>query len=327
MLITLDARTFSPSEFELSFENAVLISHCDRQSWPSLYECLTRKVLARARVSTYASGTEAREMALADLEEWWRDLDIPEDGWSCYIPPQRDAMLNALARLVDIVATLRSPDGGCPWDRAQTPISLTPYVLEEAYETVAAIRIGDRQEIVQELGDYLFQVVLQAQIFSEERAFSLADVADSISDKLIRRHPHVFGPDAGEIPVEDIKRNWETIKAAERAEETLEDKLHHYATTLPPLMAATKIAKKLVRQRLIASDRAIAAEHLRTALARLDPLPEPQSDSAGGAALGELLRASVLLACHLNLDPSVALQEANEVWVRDAVNRVRPKGF
>lgn len=282
-----------------------------------MFESLSRVVPHQTRVSVFANGANATEVALADLQDGWSDREQLDGEWSCFIPAQRDANLSALSRLIDIVAKLRSPDGGCPWDRAQTPVSLTPYVLEEAYETVAAIRSGDRDEIVQELGDYLFQVVLQAQIFSEEQAFSLADVAHSISDKLVRRHPHVFGPNAGEIPVSEIKRNWEAIKSAERNDESLADKLHHYAATLPPLMAATKIAKTLVRQHLIESDRAIALQQLHAAIARIEAGADLLETDDTRLALGELLQASVLLACHLSLDPAVALQTANDVWIRD----------
>ncbi|MEO0852826.1 MAG: MazG family protein [Cyanobacteria bacterium J06648_11] len=323
MLLTLDARTLSAASFEVerAAVSAILISHCDRYVWPAIFARLSDVISPQASVSTFSSDTDAIALPLADLSGWWGDRGDPVDGWNCYIPPQPeaalDASLSALAQLMGIVAQLRSPEGGCPWDRAQTPVSLTPYVLEEAYEAVAAIRSGDRDDIVQELGDYLFQVVLQAQIFSESGAFSLADVAHSISDKLVRRHPHVFGPDAGEISVSEIKQNWEAIKSAERGEESLADTLHHYATTLPPLVAATKMAKTLVRQHLIESDRAIALQQLRAALERLETVCDYSEADAARSGLGELLQASVLLACHLSLDPSVALQAANEIWVRD----------
>jgi XTP/dITP diphosphohydrolase len=156
--------------------------------------------------------------------------------------------LEALQQLIDVVAQLRSPDGGCPWDLAQTPQTLTPYVIEEAYEVVDAIRSGDKNAIAEELGDLLLQVVLQAQIAGEEGQFTLTDVAQGITKKLIRRHPHVFG----EVEVQDaeeVHKNWEQIKAAEKGETTaqaqrLSRKLERYARTLPPLMAGMKISQK-----------------------------------------------------------------------------------
>ena len=122
--------------------------------------------------------------------------------------------LAALQELIEIVAKLRSPDGGCPWDLAQTPETLTPYIVEEAYEVVDAIKSGQKKAIVDELGDLLLQVVLQAQIASEANDFTLAEVAKSISKKMIRRHPHVFG-DVKVDSMKEIKQNWEKIKAAE----------------------------------------------------------------------------------------------------------------
>jgi XTP/dITP diphosphohydrolase len=129
--------------------------------------------------------------------------------------------LEALQQLIDVVAQLRSPDGGCPWDLAQTPQSLTPYVIEEAYEVVDAIRSGDKNAIAEELGDLLLQVVLQAQIASEQGQFTLTEVAQGITQKLIRRHPHVFG-DVEVQGVEEVHQNWEQIKAAEKGETTAE---------------------------------------------------------------------------------------------------------
>ncbi len=108
-------------------------------------------------------------------------------------PQANTATLAALQELIDVVAKLRSPDGGCPWDLAQTPQTLTPYVIEEAYEVVDAIASGETSAIAEELGDLLLQVVLQAQIAAEEGTFSLQEVAQGITQKLIRRHPHVFG--------------------------------------------------------------------------------------------------------------------------------------
>lgn len=160
----------------------------------------------------------------------------------------RTAMLAALQQLIDVVAQLRSPEGGCPWDLAQTLQTLTPYVIEEAYEVVDAIRSGDTRAIAEELGDLLLQVVLQAQIASESGTFSLTEVTQGITQKLIRRHPHVFG-DVEVQNVEQVRQNWEQIKAAEKGESSpdtqpVSRKLSRYARTLPPLMAGMKISQK-----------------------------------------------------------------------------------
>ncbi len=155
-----------------------------------------------------------------------------------------DQTTMAMQKLVEIVAKLRSPESGCPWDLAQTPASLTPYIVEEAYETVHAIRTGQPELIVEELGDLLLQVVLQAQIASEAGQFSLAEVATGISQKLVRRHPHVFG-DVTATTIEEVKSNWDEIKAAEKPvnRDLPSFKIRKYAETLPPLLAAMKVSQ------------------------------------------------------------------------------------
>ena len=157
------------------------------------------------------------------------------------------SILDALNRLIEVVAQLRSPDGGCPWDLAQTPQTLIPYVIEEAYEVVDAIQTGDKNAIAEELGDLLLQVVLQTQIASEAGDFSLEEVATGITEKLIRRHPHVFA-DVEVSSAAEVNQNWEQIKAQEKGDpeqaKLLSRKLRRYARTLPPLMAGMKISKK-----------------------------------------------------------------------------------
>jgi len=158
------------------------------------------------------------------------------------------SVLDTLQRLIEVVARLRSPKGGCPWDLAQTPRTLIPYVIEEAYEVVDAIQGGDKKAIAEELGDLLLQVVLQTQIATEQQDFTLKEVAAGITEKLIRRHPHVFG-DTKVSNAEEVNQNWEQIKAVEKGE-TLEQanllskKLRRYARSLPPLIAGMKISQK-----------------------------------------------------------------------------------
>ncbi|MCP9834247.1 MULTISPECIES: nucleoside triphosphate pyrophosphohydrolase [unclassified Cyanobium] len=135
-------------------------------------------------------------------------------------PSEADgATLAALGELVAVVARLRDPQGGCPWDLAQTHSTLIPYVLEEAHEVADAIRQGDDGHLAEELGDLLLQVVLHARIASETERFDLAAVAAAITEKLVRRHPHVFDPAAQRAAdPEAVRRSWEAIKAAERQE-------------------------------------------------------------------------------------------------------------
>ncbi|MCF4965815.1 nucleoside triphosphate pyrophosphohydrolase [Nostoc sp. CMAA1605] len=228
--------------------------------------------------------------------------------------------LAALQELIDVVAKLRSPDGGCPWDLAQTPETLTPYVIEEAYEVVDAIKNGTKAEITEELGDLLLQVVLQAQIASESSQFSLQDVAQSIAQKLIRRHPHVFG-DVSVQNAEEVRQNWEQIKAEEKGEaspdsQKLSTKLSRYNRTLPPLNAAMKISQK-------AADVGFEWENIDGVWAKFhEELQEFQQALATEtperqqAELGDLLFAVIQLARWYNLDPSAALQGTNQRFVQ-----------
>jgi XTP/dITP diphosphohydrolase len=152
-------------------------------------------------------------------------------------------LLPALQELIAVVARLRDPENGCPWDLEQTPESLTSYIIEEAYETVHAIRSHQQNLIMEELGDLLLQVVLQAQIASEAGHFTLAEVAEGISQKLIRRHPHVFG-DTQVNSVEEVRDNWDQIKAAEKGVDRSlpSQKIKKYTETMPPLTAAVKVS-------------------------------------------------------------------------------------
>lgn len=228
--------------------------------------------------------------------------------------------LAALQELIEVVAKLRSPDGGCPWDLAQTPESLTPYVIEEAYEVVDAIKNGTRADIAEELGDLLLQVVLQAQIASEYHQFSLEEVAQGIAQKLIRRHPHVFG-DVSVQNADEVRQNWEQIKAEEKGEtspdsQKLSTKLSRYGRTLPPLTAAMKISQK-------AADVGFEWENIDGVWAKFhEELQEFQQAVAAEtperqqAELGDLLFAVIQLARWYNLDPSVALQGTNQRFVQ-----------
>jgi XTP/dITP diphosphohydrolase len=224
--------------------------------------------------------------------------------------------------LIDIVAQLRSPTG-CPWDRAQTPQSLTPFILEEAYEAVAAIRSADLQAIADELGDLLLQVVLQAQIFSESGVLTLAKIAAGTADKLIRRHPHVF--EAQSDAVQDLgqlHQTWEQIKQAEQPEQTLSDKLLHYAHTLPPLMAALKISNKVVRAGFewpevegiwakMREEEAELREVLAVAPDTLTPAEVQSLRRQQSGELGDLLFTLVNLGRWYGLEAAEALQSTN----------------
>ncbi len=228
--------------------------------------------------------------------------------------------LTALQELIDVVAKLRSPDGGCPWDLAQTPETLTPYVIEEAYEVVDAIKNGDKKAIAEELGDLLLQVVLQAQIASESGQFSLKEIAEGISQKLIRRHPHVFG-DVSVASVDEVRQNWEQIKAAEKGEvspehQKLSTKLSRYGRTLPPLTAAMKISQKAAAVGFEWENIAGVWAKFHEEMEEFQQALAEETPARQQAELGDLLFATIQLARWHNLDPSAGLQGTNERFVQ-----------
>ena len=224
--------------------------------------------------------------------------------------------LTALQDLIDVVARLRDPDRGCPWDLAQTPQSLTPYIVEEAYEAVHAIRSGDRDAIVSELGDLLLQVVLQSQLASEAGQFTIEDVAQSISAKLIRRHPHVFG-DVQVTGVEEVRANWEEIKAIEKGKSTelLSDKLSSYTEKLPPLTAAMKISNRAASMGFEWENVDGVWEKFEEELAEFKEALATPDIAHQETELGDLLFTVVNLARWFELDPERGLSGTNQRFI------------
>jgi XTP/dITP diphosphohydrolase len=235
-------------------------------------------------------------------------------------PDRLPDTLAALQRLVDVVARLRHPTEGCPWDLAQTPDSLIPYILEEAYETVDAIRSGDRVAQAEELGDLLLQVVLQAQIASEAGDFDLGTIADGIADKLVRRHPHVFA-DAVADDAAAVHQQWEQIKAAEKGEAIdqpppLSAKLDRYVRRLPPLMAALKMSQKAAQAGFEWEDMPQVWAKFDEELAELKAAIADRDRAAQESELGDLLFALVQVARWQQLDPAAALHSTSRRFVQ-----------
>ncbi|MGG6297147.1 nucleoside triphosphate pyrophosphohydrolase [Leptolyngbya sp. AN02str] len=232
--------------------------------------------------------------------------------------PALPTVLAELQRLIDVVAQLRSPDGGCPWDLAQTSQTLTPYVIEEAYEVVDAIRQENPEAIADELGDLLLQVVLQAQIASEVGQFNLANIAKGITDKLIRRHPHVFG-DVAVNSVDDVKQNWEQIKSSEEQEthgsESLVPRLSRYARSLPPLTACMKISKKAAATGLEWETVDGVWEKFHEELDELHEAIAHETPDRQQEELGDLLFTLVNIARWYDLDPDEALNSTNQRFI------------
>jgi XTP/dITP diphosphohydrolase len=225
--------------------------------------------------------------------------------------------LLALQELIDVVAKLRSSEG-CPWDLAQTPESLIPYVIEEAYEVVDAIQTGDEKAISEELGDLLLQVVLQAQIASEAGDFSLQEVVEGISQKLIRRHPHVFA-DVKVASIDEVHKNWETIKAAEKGEivetQKLSDKLHRYRRSLPPLNAAMKISEKAAKVGFEWNNVDEVWGKFHEELGEFQQALAAETKERQESELGDLLFAIIQVARWHKLDPSAGLQGTSQRFI------------
>jgi MazG family protein len=223
-----------------------------------------------------------------------------------------DASVTAsLEKLVDIMARLRAP-GGCPWDREQTPASLRPYLLEETYEVLEAIERGSPAERCDELGDLLLQVVFQAEIAAEAGDFTIADVARAITDKLVRRHPHVFG-DVVVRDADEVVRNWHEIKAAERrAAGTDSSLLAGVPAALPALARAQKIGQKAARAGFDWPDVHGVLAKIREEQGELEAAIAAGDLAAAGRELGDLLLTLASVARHLDVPAEMALRDATE---------------
>ena len=236
----------------------------------------------------------------------------------------------ALAELIAVVARLRDPEGGCPWDLEQTHASLAPYVLEEAHEVADAIRHGDDRHLAEELGDLLLQVVLHVQIASEEGRFDLAQVAEGISAKLIRRHPHVFG-EAEAADSAAVKQHWEAIKAQEQeslsgppatpSASPLSNKLAGKVRGQPALAGAMTISKQAAAAGFEWNDMAGVWEKVHE---ELDELKEAVANSDKAHAqeeLGDVLFTLVNVARWCGIDPEAGLAGTNRRFL-DRFSRV-----
>jgi MazG family protein len=214
-----------------------------------------------------------------------------------------------IAELRAVMHRLRAP-GGCPWDAVQTHESLIPHLIEEAYEVAEAARSGDMAHLKEELGDLLLQPVLHAEIASETGAFSLDDIARDITEKLVRRHPHVFG-DAAVEDAAGVIRQWEEIKRAEKGGGR-ESRLHGVSRALPALMRAQKLQKKAARAGFDWADAAPVLDKIREEADEIAGAMARMDQAAIEDEVGDLLFSVVNLARKLGVDAEVALSGANE---------------
>ncbi|HLO78914.1 MAG TPA: nucleoside triphosphate pyrophosphohydrolase [Magnetospirillum sp.] len=224
--------------------------------------------------------------------------------------------MRPIDRLLDIMATLRDPQRGCAWDREQSFATIAPYTVEEAYEVADAIDHGDLAALREELGDLLFQVVFHSQMAAEQDAFAFDDVATAIADKMIRRHPHVFG----EAAVRDAETQtvaWEATKADERAAKGHDSVLDGVARSLPPMTRALKLQNRAARVGFDWAEPKDVIAKIGEEVAEIqheidvDAPRERLEDE-----MGDVLFACVNLARKLKIDPEGALKRANAKFDR-----------
>ena len=217
---------------------------------------------------------------------------------------------SGIERLLEVMARLRDPEGGCPWDVEQSFETIAPYTIEEAYEVEDAIRRGDFAALRDELGDLLLQVVFHAQMAREAQRFEFADVVEAICDKLVRRHPHVFG-DANVASARAQTEAWERQKASERAAQGAASVLDDVPLGLPALLRAKKLMSRAARAGFAWETPAQAADKLA------EELDAVRAEIASGdrerleAEIGDLLIAAARLAQQLEIDPETALRKAS----------------
>ena len=239
------------------------------------------------------------------------------------VTPSRD-----IARLIEIMAVLRTAGTGCPWDLAQNFSTIAPYTIEEAYKVADAIERRDFDDLRDELGDLLLQVVFHARMAEEARLFSFCDVVEAIAEKLVRRHPHVFG-DAGRLDTEAVNALWDKIKAQEKAEraagraidpkdarERSKGALAGVPVALPALTRALKLQEKAGKVGFDWNDPLAVLAKIRE---EADEIAAALASGEAGAAreeVGDLLFAVVNLARHLGADPEAALRATNEKFER-----------
>lgn len=218
------------------------------------------------------------------------------------------ALDGAFGELVTVMARLREPVGGCPWDVQQTPLTLKKYVIEEAYEVVEAIDAGVSEKLCEELGDLLLQVVFHAQIAGEMGQFTIGDVTRGITEKLIRRHPHVFG-NVSVADAEQVLVNWEQIKRGEKGYEDRVSILDGIPPELPALMRALEVSKRVVKVGFEWPDALQVLDKVNEEIAELRAEITSGNTARAAEEMGDLLFTLVNVARHLKVDPEESLRQ------------------
>jgi len=234
--------------------------------------------------------------------------------------PSRD-----ISRLIEIMALLRTPVSGCPWDLEQNFATIAPYTIEEAYEVADAIARGDLDDLKDELGDLLLQVVYHSRMAEEEKAFAFGDVVEAITKKMIRRHPHVFADKDGNIAPAGVKSAWERIKAEEKAERAARRPQHaneHSSLLsgvkagLPALTRAMELQRKASTVGFDWNDPRAVLQKIREEADEIEAALDRNDAEELADETGDLLFALVNLARHTHVDPEIALRRTNAKFER-----------
>ncbi|HRK63013.1 MAG TPA: nucleoside triphosphate pyrophosphohydrolase [Terricaulis sp.] len=222
----------------------------------------------------------------------------------------------ATQAVLDVMARLRDPKRGCPWDIEQNFRTIAPYTIEEAYEVADAIEREDLPSLKEELGDLLFQVAFHARMAEEQGAFDFADVAQALADKMIERHPHVFSEAGDGRTAEQQTKAWETMKAEKRAASGAPSLLHDVPMALPALMRAEKLTKRAARINFDWPSSAEVLEKLDEELAELKAAEASGDQEHIAEEMGDILFVMANLARKLKVDPEEALRRANAKFTR-----------
>ncbi|MGR3712490.1 MAG: nucleoside triphosphate pyrophosphohydrolase [Shimia sp.] len=221
-----------------------------------------------------------------------------------------------LPRLLEIMRRLRDPETGCPWDIEQDFATIAPYTIEEAYEVADAIEREAWGELKGELGDLLFQSVFHAQMASERGLFTFDEVADTMSDKMVARHPHVFGDENRDKSAEQQTRDWETVKAAERAGKAQQGTLDGVALGLPALLRAVKLQNRAARVGFDWPDISQVVDKIVEEAGELAEARDKLTQAEVEEEFGDMLFVIANLARHLKIEPEAALRATNAKFVR-----------
>lgn len=261
-----------------------------------------------------AAGSKQEQIRKVPVFELDHEMEL-NNLTSVYVPPVTDETIlyKRFSKLREIIAELRGPNG-CPWDKKQTHVSLKKYLIEEAYELIEAINEDDIDHMIEELGDVLLQVMLHAQIGEDDGFFSIEDIIAGISEKMVRRHPHVFGNTTAETE-EDVLKNWQDIKREEKGDAEEQSLLEGISKALPNLMAAIEIQKKAAKVGFDWQEVGPAWEKVKEELREFE-LEAENGSSQIVNEFGDILFAMVNIARFYKIDPEEALFLTNQKFKR-----------